>query len=30
MHLHHRPGGHWIHAELPDIVTELLIDQLRH
>ncbi|HXG88523.1 MAG TPA: alpha/beta hydrolase [Vicinamibacterales bacterium] len=28
MHLYHRPGGHWIHAESPDIVTELLVAHL--
>lgn len=26
--LHHRPGGHWIHAESPDVVTDLLIRHL--
>lgn len=29
VHLHHRPGGHWIHAESPEIVTELLTGSLR-
>jgi esterase len=24
VHLHEREGGHWIHAERPDVVTELL------
>jgi pimeloyl-ACP methyl ester carboxylesterase len=28
IHLHHREGGHWIHAESPDVVTALLIDHL--
>lgn len=26
--LHEREGGHWIHAEAPDVVTSLLVDQL--
>ena len=26
--LHHRAGGHWIHAESPQVVAELLIDHL--
>jgi esterase len=26
--LHHRPGGHWIHAESPALVTELLLQYL--
>jgi esterase len=29
VHLHHRPGGHWIHAESPETVTQLLVDSLR-
>jgi esterase len=29
VHLHHRPGGHWIHAESPDVVTQLLVEELR-
>jgi hypothetical protein len=28
VHLHHRPGGHWIHAESPQVVAELLIENL--
>jgi pimeloyl-ACP methyl ester carboxylesterase len=28
VHLHHRPGGHWIHAESPQAVAELLIAYL--
>lgn len=28
IHLHLRQGGHWIHAESPDIVTELLVTHL--
>jgi pimeloyl-ACP methyl ester carboxylesterase len=24
VHLHHREGGHWIHAESPQVVTDLL------
>jgi len=28
VHLHHRPGGHWIHAESPETVTELLVGSL--
>lgn len=28
VHLHHRPGGHWIHAESPDTVTALLVEHL--
>lgn len=28
VHLHHRAGGHWIHAESPQVVSELLIDHL--
>jgi hypothetical protein len=26
--IHHRTGGHWIHAESPAIVTELLVEHL--
>jgi pimeloyl-ACP methyl ester carboxylesterase len=28
VHLHHREGGHWIHAESPDVITALLADNL--
>jgi len=28
VHLHLRQGGHWIHAESPDVVTELLVSHL--
>jgi esterase len=28
VHLHHRPGGHWIHAESPEVVTALLLEYL--
>ena len=28
VHLHHREGGHWIHAESPEVVTQLLIEKL--
>jgi pimeloyl-ACP methyl ester carboxylesterase len=28
VHLHHRQGGHWIHAESPQVVTDLLVEQL--
>jgi pimeloyl-ACP methyl ester carboxylesterase len=28
LHLHHRDGGHWIHAESPAAVTELLVAHL--
>jgi esterase len=28
VHLHERPGSHWIHAETPDVVTRLLADHL--
>jgi pimeloyl-ACP methyl ester carboxylesterase len=28
VHLHERTGGHWIHAESPELVTELLITHL--
>jgi len=30
VHLHHRDGGHWIHAEQPEVVTALLVDHLPH
>jgi esterase len=30
VHLHHREGGHWIHAETPDVVTALLVEHLPH
>jgi esterase len=30
VHLHHRVGGHWIHAEQPQVVTALLVDHLPH
>jgi pimeloyl-ACP methyl ester carboxylesterase len=26
--LHRRPGGHWIHAESPEVVTTLLVEHL--
>lgn len=29
VHLHHRDGGHWIHAESPQVVAELLIEHLQ-
>jgi pimeloyl-ACP methyl ester carboxylesterase len=29
VHLHHRQGGHWIHAESPQVVADLLIQQLK-
>lgn len=29
VHLHHRVGGHWIHAESPQLVAALLIDHLQ-
>jgi esterase len=29
VHLHHRAGGHWIHAESPQVVAELLIEHLQ-
>jgi esterase len=29
VHLHLRQGGHWIHAESPDVVTALLVKHLR-
>jgi len=28
VHLHHRQGGHWIHAESPQVVIELLVRSL--
>jgi pimeloyl-ACP methyl ester carboxylesterase len=28
VHLHHREGGHWIHAESPDVVIQLLVETL--
>ena len=28
VHVHQRPGGHWIHAESPAVVTELLLAHL--
>jgi esterase len=28
VHLHHRDGGHWIHAESPQVVSALLIEHL--
>jgi pimeloyl-ACP methyl ester carboxylesterase len=28
VHLHHRTGGHWIHAESPEMVTTLLVGHL--
>jgi esterase len=28
VHLHHREGGHWIHAESPEVVTQLLVERL--
>lgn len=28
VHLHEREGGHWIHAESPDVVTTLLVEHL--
>lgn len=28
VHVHHRQGGHWIHAESPQVVTELLVTHL--
>ncbi len=30
VHLHHREGGHWIHAEKPEVVTALLVEHLPH
>jgi hypothetical protein len=29
VHLHHRQGVHWIHAEHPEVVTALLVQGLR-
>jgi pimeloyl-ACP methyl ester carboxylesterase len=28
VHLHHREGGHWIHAEAPEVVVDLLAEWL--
>jgi hypothetical protein len=28
VHFHEREGGHWIHAESPDVVTDLLVEHL--
>ena len=28
LHIHHREGGHWIHAESPQVVADLLIQNL--
>lgn len=28
VHVHHREGGHWIHTEAPEVVTELLVQSL--
>lgn len=28
VHLHHRQGGHWLHAESPQVVAELLLEHL--
>lgn len=28
VHLHHREGGHWIHAESPGVVVDLLAEWL--
>jgi esterase len=28
VHLEEREGGHWIHAERPDVITELLLEHL--
>jgi esterase len=28
VHLHHRDGGHWIHAERPEVVNALLLEHL--
>jgi pimeloyl-ACP methyl ester carboxylesterase len=28
VHMHHRDGGHWIHAESPQVVADLLIEHL--
>jgi pimeloyl-ACP methyl ester carboxylesterase len=29
VYLHHREGGHWIHAESPQVVADLLIEHLQ-
>jgi pimeloyl-ACP methyl ester carboxylesterase len=28
VHLHEREGGHWIHAERPDAITDVLLDHI--
>jgi pimeloyl-ACP methyl ester carboxylesterase len=28
MHVHERDGGHWIHAERPDVVAALILEYL--
>ena len=28
VHLHQRQGGHWIHAESPQVITDLLVEYL--
>jgi pimeloyl-ACP methyl ester carboxylesterase len=28
LHLHERKGGHWIHAESPEVVSALLVEHL--
>lgn len=28
VHLHHRDGGHWIHAESPEVVAQLVVEHL--
>jgi esterase len=28
LHLHHRQGGHWIHAESPQLIAELLVEHM--
>ena len=30
VHLHERDGGHWIHAERPDVIAALLLEHLPH
>jgi pimeloyl-ACP methyl ester carboxylesterase len=30
VHLHEREGGHWIHAERPDVIAALLLEHLPH
>jgi pimeloyl-ACP methyl ester carboxylesterase len=30
VHVHHRAGGHWIHAESPQVIADLLIEHLPH